>query len=60
MSDNTDPHRRQHCEDGPLAGNAGFVIGPRELTEDRDLGGRFFLHSYGWRTDPDGEALEGT
>ncbi|WP_135822693.1 DUF2309 domain-containing protein [Halostella litorea] len=41
-----------------LAGNASFVVGPRELTADEDLGGRTFLHSYDWRTDPDGDALE--
>ncbi|WP_415381844.1 DUF2309 domain-containing protein [Halosimplex sp. TS25] len=41
-----------------LAGNASFVVGPRELTEDQDLDGRAFLHSYDWTTDPDGEALE--
>jgi len=41
-----------------LAGNAGFVIGPRELTADLDLAGRSFLHSYDWRTDPEGDALE--
>jgi uncharacterized protein YbcC (UPF0753/DUF2309 family) len=41
-----------------LAGNAAFVIGPRELTKDLDLQGRSFLHSYDWRTDEDGEALE--
>ncbi|WP_128225197.1 DUF2309 domain-containing protein [Halobacteriaceae bacterium SHR40] len=41
-----------------LAGNAGFVIGPRELTDGLDLDGRSFLHSYDWTTDPDGDALE--
>ncbi len=41
-----------------LAGNASFVVGPRSLTADRDLGGRAFLHSYDWSADPDGEALE--
>ena len=41
-----------------LAGNAGFVVGPRELTADLDLAGRSFLHSYDWRTDETGEALE--
>ena len=41
-----------------LAGNAGFVIGPSELTEGLDLDGRSFLHSYDWSTDPDGDALE--
>jgi Uncharacterized protein conserved in bacteria len=40
-----------------LAGNASFVIGPRGLTTDLDLDGRAFLHSYDWRTDPDGDAL---
>ncbi|GAB3416568.1 DUF2309 domain-containing protein [Haloparvum alkalitolerans] len=41
-----------------LAGNASFVVGSRELTEDRDLDGRAFLHSYDWTTDQNGEALE--
>jgi hypothetical protein len=41
-----------------LAGNAGFVVGPRGLTRDLDLDGRSFLHSYDWTTDPDGDALE--
>ncbi|WP_058983800.1 DUF2309 domain-containing protein [Halobacterium sp. CBA1132] len=40
-----------------LAGNAGFVVGPRELTSDLDLDGRAFLHSYDHSTDPDGDAL---
>ncbi|PHQ38722.1 DUF2309 domain-containing protein [Halorubrum persicum] len=41
-----------------LAGNAGFVVGPRALTSDLDLDGRAFLHSYDWSTDPEGDALE--
>ncbi|MFB6123077.1 MAG: DUF2309 domain-containing protein [Haloferacaceae archaeon] len=41
-----------------LAGNAGFVVGPRELTSDVDFDGRAFRHSYDWSTDPDGDALE--
>jgi uncharacterized protein YbcC (UPF0753/DUF2309 family) len=41
-----------------LAGNAGFVVGPRDLTDGIDLDGRSFLHSYDWSTDPDGNALE--
>ncbi|MFC5368816.1 DUF2309 domain-containing protein [Salinirubrum litoreum] len=41
-----------------LAGNAGFVVGPRDLTSDLDLDGRCFLHSYDWATDTEGDALE--
>ncbi len=41
-----------------LAGNAGFVVGPRDLTDGLDLDGRVFLHSYDPATDPDGDALE--
>ncbi len=40
-----------------LAGNAGFIVGPRALTRNLDLDGRCFLHSYDWRTDEDGTAL---
>ena len=40
-----------------LARNAAFVVGPRWLTRARDLGGRAFLHSYDWTTDPDGTTL---
>ena len=41
-----------------LAGNAAFIIGPRSMTADHDLGGRSFLHSYVAERDPDGVALE--
>jgi hypothetical protein len=41
-----------------LAGNAGFIVGPRALTRDLNLDGRCFLHSYDWSMDEDGTALE--
>ncbi|QNP46895.1 DUF2309 domain-containing protein [Sphingomonas sediminicola] len=41
-----------------LAGNAAFIVGPRELTKDANLEGRVFLHSYNWASDPTGAALE--
>ncbi|MFP4218836.1 MAG: DUF2309 domain-containing protein [Salinarchaeum sp.] len=41
-----------------LAGNAGFIVGPRALTKDLDLDERVFLHAYDWQQDVGGEALE--
>ncbi|WP_167546541.1 YbcC family protein [Stieleria maiorica] len=41
-----------------LAGNAAFVVGPRELTRSINLDGRVFLHSYNHSADNDGSVLE--
>lgn len=41
-----------------LAGNAAFIVGPRDLSSGLDLGRRTFLHSYEADVDPDGSALE--
>jgi uncharacterized protein YbcC (UPF0753/DUF2309 family) len=41
-----------------LAGNAAFIVGPRELTRGMSLQRRAFLHSYEADVDPDGSALE--
>ena len=41
-----------------LAGNAAFVVAPRELTRDLNLRGRCFLHSYDWQQDPESSSLE--
>ncbi|MEM8732941.1 MAG: DUF2309 domain-containing protein, partial [Planctomycetota bacterium] len=41
-----------------LAGNAAFVVGPRELTRERDLGTSTFLHSYDASADKTGAVLE--
>ncbi|MFC3562694.1 DUF2309 domain-containing protein [Pedobacter jamesrossensis] len=41
-----------------LAGNAGFIIAPRRLTNKMDLKGRCFLHSYDWEMDGQGLNLE--
>lgn len=42
-----------------LAKNAGFIVGPRELTKNGNMDGRCFLHSYAWELDETGAALEG-
>ena len=41
-----------------LAKNASFVIAPRKTTVSHNLDGRCFLHSYDWRMDKEGKALE--
>ena len=41
-----------------LAKNAGLIVGSRELTKDKDLDGRCFLHSYDWEMDKTGAALQ--
>jgi uncharacterized protein YbcC (UPF0753/DUF2309 family) len=41
-----------------LAKNASFVVAPRKTTQHIDLDGRCFLHSYDWKGDTDGNALE--
>jgi uncharacterized protein YbcC (UPF0753/DUF2309 family) len=42
-----------------LAKNAGFIVGPRNLTKKTNLDSRCFLHSYNWELDSEGTALEG-
>lgn len=42
-----------------LAKNAGFIIAPRKVTEKMDLKSRCFMHSYDYKTDESGAALEG-
>ncbi|MCF7989959.1 MAG: Na-translocating system protein MpsB [Thiohalocapsa sp.] len=41
-----------------LSKNACFIIGGRRLSEDLDLDGRAFLHSYDYRLDEKGYLLE--
>ncbi len=41
-----------------LAGNAAFLIAPRQRSRGVDLAGRCFLHDYDASQDPDGSVLE--
>ena len=41
-----------------LAGNAAFIVAPRSMTQQANLDGRSFLHSYDHRLDPEGKVLE--
>ncbi len=41
-----------------LAGNASFIVAPRDRTRGVDLGGRSFLHEYRWQDDTDFRVLE--
>jgi hypothetical protein len=41
-----------------LAGNAAFIVAPRERTRHMDLGGRVFLHDYRFDDDPDHSILD--
>jgi uncharacterized protein YbcC (UPF0753/DUF2309 family) len=41
-----------------LVGCSAFIAAPRTATRGRDLGGRSFLHSYDWHTDPGFKTLE--
>lgn len=40
-----------------LAKNATFIIGPRSMSQNSDLEGRAFLHSYNWKIDENGNSL---
>ncbi len=40
-----------------LARNAALIVGPRHLTQNMDLEGRVFLHSYRWEDDHDATLL---
>ncbi len=58
------PDRRSHnwSEVRPewgLAGNASFVIAPRQRTKSIKLASRTFLHDYNWQQDEGFQVLEG-
>ena len=41
-----------------LAGNAAFIVAPREWTRSANLGSRAFLHEYNASSDPEAAVLE--
>lgn len=41
-----------------LAGCNAFVVAPREVTKNSNLGGKSFLHDYNWEKDQDFKTLE--
>lgn len=41
-----------------LSGNAAFIVAPRHVTQNANLDGRSFLHSYDHQTDPGFQVLE--
>jgi len=41
-----------------LAGCNTFVVAPREVTKNSNLGGKSFLHDYNWEKDQDFKTLE--
>lgn len=41
-----------------LAGNAAFIVAPRDVTKNANLAAKTFLHSYDYARDTDGSVLE--
>lgn len=41
-----------------LAGCNAFIVAPREVTKNSNLGGKSFLHDYNWEKDQDFKTLE--